>query len=179
MAGGGAVCDSVRVAVPALHGHCVALSRGLRAGRNPHAAGGAAGWVVDGGGGAVLRRGDDSGEPGAVEAGHDGRGLSRDCGGAGAVLSRLYDPLRAHPADALGGAEPVAGAGFAEGERDLSATADDGADAVRDWEALSAVASFQLSVFMRGANAIRNSSQVSKSRPGAPMTGRDDDHCFI
>ena len=69
------------LAVSAFHGHCVALSRRLRPGGHPHAAGGAARWLVDGDRGAVLRGADDSGEPGAVAAGHDRRGVCRDSRG--------------------------------------------------------------------------------------------------
>ena len=48
VAGGGAVRNSVRVAVSAFHGDCMDVSRRVRQGRHPHAAGGAAGRMVHG-----------------------------------------------------------------------------------------------------------------------------------
>ncbi len=70
VAGRGAVRHSLCLAVPSLHGHRLALSRRLRPRRHPHVARRPARRLVHRGRGAVLRRGHDSRQPGALVAGH-------------------------------------------------------------------------------------------------------------
>ena len=66
VAGRGPVCHSFRLAVSPFHGHRVAVPRRLCQGRDPHAAGGAAGWLVHGLRSAHLCGADDPGQRRAV-----------------------------------------------------------------------------------------------------------------
>ena len=86
----------VRMAVSPFHGHRLALPRGLRQSRHPHAASGAAGWLVHGVRGAGLCGAHDSGQRGAVLSTRDWPHLPGHRSGAGFALPGVYRSLCPH-----------------------------------------------------------------------------------
>ena len=91
----------LRLAVPALHGHRLALSRRLRPRRHPHAARRPARWLVHRRRSARLRHHHDSGLAAALVLRHLRPHLRRRRARPRHRLSRLHHPLREDPQSAL------------------------------------------------------------------------------